>query len=133
MDATYSIWATFLDYIVALVQVKRFLDIYSSLAISLISLKYKNTVSLLGFMSKLLIIVHICVSFGLFRQLSCMLSVPGIPKSTGLKVLAGSQKTSLHYMFTACISVAQLCLPLAMEMSFQSIMYRSLSSCSYNF
>jgi hypothetical protein len=49
------------NYIVIVIQLNRFVDIYNALVIMLISFKYKNTVNLIGFLNKLFVILHVCV------------------------------------------------------------------------
>ena len=71
LDSSGGFEEIILDYIVVAIQTKRFLEIYNALAIMLISLKYKNTVNLFGFLGKLFVILHFCVFYALFRPLSC--------------------------------------------------------------
>jgi hypothetical protein len=56
-----------LDFVVVFIQSMRFLEIYNTLSIMLISLKYKNYVNLFSFLSKLLIVLHVSVRVQIFR------------------------------------------------------------------
>jgi hypothetical protein len=56
-----------LDFVVVFIQSMRFLEIYNTLSIMLISLKYKNYVNLFSFLSKLLIVLHVSVRVQISR------------------------------------------------------------------
>lgn len=56
-----SLWMLMLDFVAVVLQSLRFYEIYSSITIILITYKYKNYVNLIGFISKMLVILHFFV------------------------------------------------------------------------
>lgn len=56
-----SLWMLLLDFVAVVLQSLRFYEIYSSITIILITYKYKNYVNLIGFISKMLVILHFFV------------------------------------------------------------------------
>lgn len=53
------------DFVAVVFQSLRFYEIYSSITIILITYKYKNYVNLIGFISKMLVILHFFVTIPL--------------------------------------------------------------------
>lgn len=61
-----------LDMMAIYFQFFRFLEIYSSVTILLITYKYKNYVNLFNFISKIFVMLHFFVIYALFRPFLCI-------------------------------------------------------------
>jgi sensor histidine kinase YesM len=76
-----------LDMIAIYFQFFRFLEIYSSITILLITYKYKNYVNLFNFISKIFVMLHFFVISVLFRPFLCILLHFCILKGIGCMLL----------------------------------------------
>lgn len=104
-----SAWMLLLDLMAVVVQSVRFYEIYSSITIILITYKYKNYVNLIGFISKMLVVLHFFVPPPPLSPSSSTRSPSSTPTTTGWQPSARSARGPSASTSRACTSSRRPC------------------------